>query len=96
MSKTFKHVLEYPELINQIKQELKNKILGCWCHPKACHGDTLALIANHPNLELDYDIIWTELLWHDSEDAVCKKCGSIITLVDNLSQFYCENGHLCD
>jgi hypothetical protein len=21
--------------------ELKNKILGCWCAPKACHGDVL-------------------------------------------------------
>lgn len=22
--------------------ELKNKRLGCWCHPKECHGDFLA------------------------------------------------------
>ena len=22
-------------------QELKNKNLGCWCHPKPCHGDVL-------------------------------------------------------
>jgi len=21
--------------------ELKNKTLGCWCNPKACHGDVL-------------------------------------------------------
>jgi len=21
--------------------ELKNKTLGCWCKPKACHGDVL-------------------------------------------------------
>ncbi len=21
--------------------ELKNKVLGCWCAPKACHGDVL-------------------------------------------------------
>lgn len=25
---------------------LKNKVLGCWCKPKACHGDILAEIAN--------------------------------------------------
>ena len=22
--------------------ELKDKVLGCWCKPKACHGDVLA------------------------------------------------------
>lgn len=22
-------------------QELKGKILGCWCSPNACHGDTI-------------------------------------------------------
>jgi len=21
--------------------ELKGKVLGCWCHPKPCHGDVL-------------------------------------------------------
>lgn len=26
--------------------ELKGKTLGCWCHPKSCHGDILAEIAN--------------------------------------------------
>ena len=26
--------------------ELKGKILGCWCAPKACHGDILAELAN--------------------------------------------------
>jgi len=26
--------------------ELKNKILGCWCAPKACHGDILVAYAN--------------------------------------------------
>ena len=31
---------------HQIKEELKGKILGCWCAPKPCHGDVLARIAN--------------------------------------------------
>lgn len=22
-------------------EPLKNKILGCWCHPESCHGDIL-------------------------------------------------------
>ena len=21
--------------------ELKDKVLGCWCHPELCHGDVL-------------------------------------------------------
>jgi len=37
---------EQPELLNAI-YELKGKILGCWCSPKACHGDILAEIANN-------------------------------------------------
>jgi hypothetical protein len=39
-------VLSQPELTARIKQELRGKILGCWCAPKRCHGDTLARIAN--------------------------------------------------
>jgi len=39
-------VLGKPELIRLIKQELRGKVLGCWCKPKACHGDVLARIAN--------------------------------------------------
>jgi hypothetical protein len=26
--------------------ELKGNVLVCWCHPKACHGDYLAALAN--------------------------------------------------
>lgn len=27
--------------------EIRGKVLGCWCHPKACHGDVLAQIADN-------------------------------------------------
>lgn len=27
--------------------ELKGKVLGCYCAPLACHGDTLMELANH-------------------------------------------------
>jgi hypothetical protein len=45
--------MEYPELepvrrawiISQIKK-LKGKRLGCFCKPKACHGDILARLAD--------------------------------------------------
>lgn len=29
-----------PQLLNSL-YELKGKVLGCWCYPKACHGDVL-------------------------------------------------------
>ena len=32
------------ELLADVK-ELKGKTLGCWCAPKACHGDVLAELA---------------------------------------------------
>lgn len=34
-----------PELMAALP-ELKGKVLGCWCAPKACHGDVLADLAN--------------------------------------------------
>ena len=30
----------------KIREELKGKILGCWCYPLPCHGDVLSEIAN--------------------------------------------------
>lgn len=35
-----------PALVARAKTELRGKILGCWCAPKACHGAVLARIAN--------------------------------------------------
>ena len=34
-----------PDLIAALP-ELKGKVLGCWCAPKACHGDVLSELAN--------------------------------------------------
>jgi hypothetical protein len=31
--------------------ELEGKTLGCWCKPKACHGDVLAEIIDNGLLE---------------------------------------------
>lgn len=33
-------ILTQPELLKDL-QELKGKVLGCWCKPKECHGDVL-------------------------------------------------------
>jgi len=29
--------------------ELQGKTLGCWCHPRACHGDVLVELVNNLN-----------------------------------------------
>lgn len=34
-----------PELLAALP-ELRGKVLGCWCAPKACHGDVLARLAD--------------------------------------------------
>lgn len=39
-------LLAQPALVRLVKQELRNKVLGCWCKPLRCHGDILARIAN--------------------------------------------------
>ena len=36
-----------PDLVQQAKNELKGKVLACWCAPEACHGDVLAKISNY-------------------------------------------------
>lgn len=39
------YILSNESLIKDIC-ELKGKTLGCWCHPKLCHGDVLSELAN--------------------------------------------------
>lgn len=34
-----------PELMASLG-ELKDKVLGCYCYPKACHGDVLVRLAD--------------------------------------------------
>ena len=34
------YIMNSPQLLGRLG-ELKNKILGCWCKPEACHGDVL-------------------------------------------------------
>jgi hypothetical protein len=40
------YILNKPELLKCLP-ELKNKVLGCWCKPKPCHGDVLAELVNN-------------------------------------------------
>jgi len=30
-----------PELVEDMRKNLKGKVLGCWCKPEACHGDVI-------------------------------------------------------
>jgi hypothetical protein len=39
------YILNNKELLNDL-HELKDKVLGCWCKPKSCHGDVLAQLIN--------------------------------------------------
>lgn len=39
------HILNSPVHLEQL-HTLKGKRLGCFCKPKACHGDVLAELAN--------------------------------------------------
>ena len=38
-----------PELMNTL-DELDGKVLGCWCKPKACHGDVLVHLLKVKNM----------------------------------------------
>ena len=35
-----------PSLVEEAKQELTGKVLGCWCAPELCHGDAIAALIN--------------------------------------------------
>lgn len=53
-----------PKLLRDL-HELKGKVLGCWCKPKACHGDILAELADKlgDKVEIkDVDQAWKEYL----------------------------------
>lgn len=56
--KKFKEWIEgQPELMEKARQELRNKRLGCWCAPAACHGEVLWEIANSPSPALIKSVI---------------------------------------
>lgn len=38
-------VLDRPDLLGDL-DELRGEVLGCWCHPKRCHCDVLAYLAD--------------------------------------------------
>ena len=48
-------IKEQPELLAALP-ELKDKILGCWCSPKACHGDVLVELLKDLEHQGDVDV----------------------------------------
>jgi hypothetical protein len=38
-------VLDNPYVLERLSL-LRDKVLGCWCKPEACHGDVLAELVN--------------------------------------------------
>lgn len=38
-------IMKQPELLAALP-ELRGKTLGCWCSPRACHGDVLAELSD--------------------------------------------------
>lgn len=40
-----RYLFSRPDLMSRIG-ELRGKVLGCWCHPKPCHGNILAELAD--------------------------------------------------
>jgi hypothetical protein len=39
-------IMDDAVMLRAVREKLRGKVLGCWCAPKACHGDVLAEIAN--------------------------------------------------
>ena len=39
------YIMNNPKLLNDL-DELKGKILGCWCYPEPCHGNVLINLIN--------------------------------------------------
>lgn len=35
-----------PSFIDKVRNELRDKVLGCYCKPLPCHGDVLAAVAD--------------------------------------------------
>lgn len=44
--KKYRHWVLYQPRLMAALPELKDKVLGCFCHPLHCHGDVLAELVN--------------------------------------------------
>jgi hypothetical protein len=44
--------LSQENMVEQVRRELRGRVLGCYCAPLACHGFTLAAVANASERDL--------------------------------------------
>jgi hypothetical protein len=51
---------EGKHLLNDL-HELKDKTLGCWCHPESCHGDILCELVDKYCYQEEKDLIKKKL-----------------------------------
>ncbi len=40
------YLLDTPLLLGMMSQQLRGKVLGCWCKPLPCHGDIIVELLN--------------------------------------------------
>lgn len=59
------------ELITQARNELRGKVLACWCDPKYCHGHILAEIANSSADDMIMEPIETSIVSEVISSAPC-------------------------
>lgn len=57
-----RYLLSTPSLKAALPQ-LTGRVLGCWCHPKSCHGDVLVRLANAVSAEHDHTQLTTQDLF---------------------------------
>ena len=84
-------IVKQPELMGAL-DELKGKVLGCWCKPRACHGDILVQLAEKLGGEermssrkkpVGQEWEQFEALWHGSNhEEKVELCGIHDTTYD--------------
>jgi hypothetical protein len=63
------HNPDQAELLRLARETLQGKVLGCWCKPRACHGDVLARVANEAAAEAPVVFVQEEPARVVAEDA---------------------------
>ena len=59
LQKYYEYLKSNTQLMVEV-QELKGKVLGCWCKPKACHGDMILRILNELEQDKRNEIFFKE------------------------------------
>jgi hypothetical protein len=44
----YRKYLKKNKKLMRLLPTLRGKVLGCWCHPSACHGDVLVEMVDSP------------------------------------------------